>query len=290
VDLVFNYSGEESALAWFDDGTSCRFSESSTDPALYDQPQLFYYVNGYVGPDPLLADFIATAVSQRADFDTTVLLTDQTTGSPHSSNWTLSPSTYYFVEGTSASSQNPVVKFTSNGVYTVTLIVTRGNSAGIKVRTDYMYIGIPGLWTGLTSGDWNTGSNWHNFQVPDASLSITIPEDAINWPHITGDLNIGSLCENIILDGESQLVVDGDLIIAPGSTLSFTGDGKIILGGDWDNSGTFSYGEGTIEFSGTEDATLRSQGVPQDFYKIRITKDPGTLYLQGTVNVIGNID
>ncbi len=287
MDLVFTYSGEESALAWFDDGASCRFAGTSTDPDLYDQPQLFYYVNGYVGPDPLSADFIATPVSLRADFDTTILLTDQTTGSPTTWNWTISPSTYYFVNGTSASSQNPVVKFTSNGVYTVTLIVTRGNSAGIKVRTDYMYIGIPGLWTGLTSGVWNTGSNWHNFQVPDVSLDVTIPDDALNWPHITGDLTIGSLCENITLEGASELYIDGNLTIDPGSAMTFTGNGKIVLGGDWDNSGTFNYGTGTVEFGGTENATLKSQGVPQDFYKISVTKGPGRLFIEGTVNVLG---
>ncbi len=76
-----------------------------------------------------------------------------------------------------------------------------------------MYIGTPGLWTGFASGEWNMASNWHNFKVPPTSLSVVIPANAINWPHLTGDLTIGVLCPNITILDTAQLIVDGDLTI-----------------------------------------------------------------------------
>ncbi len=105
--------GGESPLAWFDDGNASRYAESTSGPSLYDLPRSFYYINGYVGPNPLVADFIASTASR--DYDTTIYLQDMTTGGPTSWNWSISPSTYYFINETTESSQNPEIKFTSNG-------------------------------------------------------------------------------------------------------------------------------------------------------------------------------
>ncbi len=286
INLTFTYNGGSSTLAWYDNGSSCRYAESSSGPSLYDQPKSFYYINGYTGPNPLVADFIANNANR--SYDTTIALTDLSTGGPATWNWTISPSSYYFTDGTDAGSQNPVVKFTSNGSYTVTLIVTRGTSGAVRVRTDYMYIGTPGLWTGIASGNWYEGSNWHNFRVPDTSLHIVIPNSAPNWPHLTGNLIIGELCEHITMQGAANLLVDGDLTIEPGAALNLIGAGLVKVGGDWLNAGTFNTGSSTVEFTGANDASISGISTPQTFYKIMVSKPTGsTLFIKGTVNITG---
>jgi len=292
INLTFTYHGGATTLAWFDNGDSCRYTGSISGNAiydlsdLYDLPQPDFYINGYVGPDPLAANFTANITS--GDVNTTVTLTDLTTGSPTTWRWSLSPSSYYFVNGTSASSQHPQVKFTSNGAYTVTLIVTKGTAGAVEVKTEYLHIGTPGLWTGITSSDWNTGSNWHNYAVPFNSVNVVIPSAAPNWPIIYGNLNIGGAqCLGITLQDAAQLTVSGDLTINNGSNLSFTGTGFLTLGGDWNNSGIFNCGSSTVDFTGTEHTTLISTASPETFYKVILSKSGASLSIQGSINVIG---
>ncbi len=285
MGLTFTYNGGSSTLEWYDNGNSSKYEDGTSGAELYDQPSSFYYINGYVGPDPLIADF-ALGTPFRS-YDTLIYLTDLSSGNPTTWNWTISPSSYYFTNGTTASSQNPEVKFTSNGAYTVILIVNRGTNAGIKIRTDYLFIGTPGLWTGHTSGDWNVGSNWHNFKVPDSSLNIVIPETATNWPHLSGSLTIGQLCENVTMDGASQLFVDGNLTINSGTSFVFTGSGALFLGGNWSNSGTFVSGTGTVEFNGPGDSYILGDTSTKTFYRINVSKTNANVYIQGTVHVTG---
>ncbi|MEI7897983.1 MAG: cohesin domain-containing protein [bacterium] len=285
VNLVFTYNGGATTLAWFDDGASCRYAESAAGASLYDLPRTFYYVNGYVGPSPLAANFVAGTPTD--DYAANVTLNDQTTGGPATWNWTISPSTYYFLGGTTAASQNPQVHFTSNGAYTVTLIVTRGTAGSIRVRTDYLYIGTPGLWTGITSTDWNTGSNWHNYQVPPASVNVTIPAAAANWPHKTGNLTLGALCGNVSVEGAAKLYVEGNMTINPGYTLTCTGAGSLYIAGNWANSGVFNAGTSTVEFYGPSDTYILGGAASETFYYMALSKANATVFVQRNLFITG---
>lgn len=285
VNLTFMYTGGASPLAWFDDGNSCRYAEGVAWPSLHDTPRTSYYLNGYVGPAPLVADFTASPAS--GELNTTFVLTDQTTGGPSSWNWTLSPSTYYFVNGTSAASQNPQVRFTTEGVYSVTLVASRGTGSAIRIRTGYLSVGTPGIWTGITSTDWFTGSNWQNSAVPPSYAYIVIPNTAPNWPHLAGSLSIGTLCKSIAIQGAGRLFVDGDLTISTGSSLSFTESGSLYLGGNWSNSGLFNCGAGTIEFTGPSNATIFGGTTPETFWSVVFAKTSATVFIQGYIFVIG---
>ncbi len=55
-----------------------------------------------------------------------VTLTDQSSGNPFSWLWSISPSTFEFVDGTNSSSQNPHIKFTAYGDYEISLTATNG--------------------------------------------------------------------------------------------------------------------------------------------------------------------
>lgn len=285
INLTFTYNGGSTALTWFDNGNSCKYAGSLSGASLYDQPRSNFYINGYIGPNPLIANFSASTLT--CEVNDTIAFIDLTTGGPTSWNWSISPSTYYFVNGTNAYSQNPQVRFTSNGAYTIILFVSRESIGSMKFKQDYIHAGISGLWTGITSIDWNTASNWHNYLVPGSTVDVLIPASATFWPHINGNLSLGIHCNNITLEGASQLTVDGNLTMNAGTSLTFTGSGTLILGGNWSNSGVFNAGTSIVNFTGPNDASILGGASPETFYKIVLSKTNANLSVQGFINVIG---
>ncbi|MFY8165015.1 MAG: PKD domain-containing protein, partial [Sediminibacterium sp.] len=71
---------------------------------------------------------------------TTVSFIDQTTNSPQTWNWSFSPNTVNYVEGTNSQSQNPKVQFLAGGNYTVTLNASNSNTSNQKVKTNYINV------------------------------------------------------------------------------------------------------------------------------------------------------
>lgn len=61
--------------------------------------------------------------------DGIIELMDQSTNVPTSWEWSVSPSTYAFVNGTDSSYQNPSVQFSAPGLYTITLITMNANGS-----------------------------------------------------------------------------------------------------------------------------------------------------------------
>lgn len=95
-------------------------------------------VTGVSSLSPPVAEFTASNTNVCAL--TTVSFTDQTTNSPHSWNWSFTPNTVAFVEGTNSNSQNPKVQFLAGGNYTVTLNATNSNTSSQKVKTNYINV------------------------------------------------------------------------------------------------------------------------------------------------------
>jgi PKD repeat protein len=67
-----------------------------------------------------------------------VQLTDMSTNNPTSWNWTFTPNTVTFVNGTSATSQNPQVQLNAAGTYDVTLTATNSFGNGSATQTAYI--------------------------------------------------------------------------------------------------------------------------------------------------------
>jgi PKD repeat protein len=91
---------------------------------------------------------------------------------------------------------------------------------------------IPGLWTGVTSGNWNTGSNWSDGIIPGSSTDITIPATSPHWPVYTGNLVLGSQCRNITMKGSSQLTINGNLTIPASREFKLSGNGLLKVNGN----------------------------------------------------------
>jgi PKD repeat protein len=78
-----------------------------------------------------------SASSTAPCLNSTVTFTDNS-GSATSWAWSFSPTTVTYVNGTSASSQNPQVQFTAAGNYTVSLTATNADGSDDEVKTNYI--------------------------------------------------------------------------------------------------------------------------------------------------------
>lgn len=114
----------------------------------------------------------------------TVTLTDTSFYSPNSWTWSISPATFNFVSGTSATSQNPQIQFTAPGNYTVSLTV--GNTAGVNTVTKTNYITAGGFTLPFVENFENpaTYSNWE-VDNPDNGITWGIYNTAGNLPGTT---------------------------------------------------------------------------------------------------------
>ncbi|MHC1706706.1 MAG: M6 family metalloprotease domain-containing protein [Bacteroidales bacterium] len=118
-----------------------------------------------------LAEFTASITT--TCINTTVLLTDQSFAAPTSWIWSISPNTYVFVNGTTASSQNPQVQFSAAGDYSVTLTASGPNGSSTLTKTDYIHIlpsYAPPLLENFESGTLTT-NNW----------TVNNPDDLTTW-------------------------------------------------------------------------------------------------------------
>ncbi len=91
----------------------------------------------YVSPFVISANPYArfSASSSTPCLNDTVILTDQSFNDPLTWQWTITPSTFNYVNGTSAVSQNPQVVFTAFGNYDVQLTITNAQGSNTLTRT-----------------------------------------------------------------------------------------------------------------------------------------------------------
>jgi photosystem II stability/assembly factor-like uncharacterized protein/PKD repeat protein len=72
-----------------------------------------------------------------------ITLSDASTNIPQSWKWTITPTTFNFISGSNDSSQNPQLRFTAAGNYTITLMAT--NSVGSNSQTANNLINVSAL-------------------------------------------------------------------------------------------------------------------------------------------------
>ena len=152
-----------------------------------------------------------------------VTFTDQTSNNPTSWAWTITPSTFSYVNGTSASSQNPEVTFSAAGNYSVTLVAT--NPFGNNTATQNNYISIT---TGLVP---NIVEDFQGTFLP-AGWSIVDPGGSLTWQQsasITGSNGsptFAAVMENFNYNnqGAEDMLVTTPIDLASLTTASMTFD------------------------------------------------------------------
>jgi len=118
-----------------------------------------------------LADF--EALPEESCVGEAITLVDLSTNAPNQLQWNISPATYQFVNGTSASSLQPIVEFTQSGLYTVELIASNPLGSDSIIKQDYIAI---------TTGQLLPVNN--DFQIspfPGQGFGIENPDNNITW-------------------------------------------------------------------------------------------------------------
>jgi len=116
-----------------------------------------------------------------------VILEDRSLGAANTWTWSISPSTFNLMGGTSLSSQNPIVQFTANGLYTITLIASNGNGSDTLTRVNYVNItdGDPIPYLGIYSMGGNNSAAL-------ADWTLVNPDNNATWEFVPNLINPAS--------------------------------------------------------------------------------------------------
>ncbi|NVO20373.1 MAG: PKD domain-containing protein [Bacteroidetes bacterium] len=126
------------------------YSKISLDPL---DDGTFWFTTEYIGGGgsrkSKVAAFTIGIIAPLANFSASnytpcinnpVVLSDQSTSAPISWLWSVSPSSFEYLDGTDSTSQNPHIKFTSYGSYTISLTAT--NAGGDNTITKPAFISV----------------------------------------------------------------------------------------------------------------------------------------------------
>ncbi len=127
---------------------------------------------------------------------------------------------------------------------------------------------IPGLWTGVTSTNWNTGSNWCDGVVPTSVTNVVINSGTTNQPVINAT---DAFCN--------------DITINSGTTLSITGANKLTISGNAINNGSFTAsGTSTVNYNSPSGNQSVMGGT---YYNLTLSNISGAEAAGGTLTVNG---
>jgi hypothetical protein len=126
-----------------------------------------------------------------------------------------------------------------------------------------------GIWTGVTSSDWFTASNWSCVGVPLLTSDVVVPNGAVNMPVVN---NTGAVFKNIIIYNAATLTTN----------LSY----NLGVHGNWTNNGVFTPNSGTVTFN--ESSTI-SGAATHTFNNIVIIATKTLTAPAGTMQITGDI-
>jgi PKD repeat protein len=177
--------------------------------------QGYITVSDTIKPVP---DFIASPATF-CNLDQVVQFTDLTLSCPYAWNWTFTPNTVVFENGTTSGSQNPQVRFTQNGTYNVKLIAQNTNGSRSITKTGLINAGgfyIPFIEDFESN---NFGSKGWEIENPDNLVTWGITTVSGNTP---GNKAAWMNCFNYSIPPGRR-----DRIVSP--PLNFTGADPVFM-------------------------------------------------------------
>ena len=207
------------------------------------------------------------------------------TGTPTSFSWAITAAPSTILATTASSTQSP----TTNTTYVVTVTNGVGCTATSQVAvtvTSPTLATSPNsgnvIWRGATSTDWNTASNWYNFDGTAYTVASAVPTNAIDVIIPANQTCV--LAQPSVLSTTTNEAKN--VLIETGATLTLAG-GTLSVAGDWTNNGTFTGSTGTVSFNGTGTATLGGTS-STTFANLSMDKS-GSVSLSTPVTVNGSL-
>lgn len=117
-------------------GTSVKIRFRGNTGSSFQSDIALDAISVFDGAAPPIADFASNKTTICGN--DTLRLSDNSLVFPNAWNWSISPATFVFVNGSSATSQNPEVVFTQPGLYTVSLQVSNNYGSDTKVLNNYV--------------------------------------------------------------------------------------------------------------------------------------------------------
>ena len=93
-------------------------------------------------------------------------------------------------------------------------------------------------WTGVTSTDWSTTTNWTQNRVPESVQNVSIPSGTPHSPHVTTDPASNSSCNKITIASGAALTIDaGKALHVFGTLTNNAGVTGLVLNSDASGTG-----------------------------------------------------
>lgn len=185
------------------------------------------------GPTAPIADFVANQTSVTPA--TTVNFTDQSSGSPTSWAWSVTPAVgWAYAGGSNASSQNPQITFNTLGFYTVALTATNGNGSDTETKVNYIEV------TNTTGGnepcDASGTSDCSTGNASEYLSSVTL-EGISNATGCSDYSDYTAMVASLDLNGQYTVTLEPG-VSGTGAGQAYTDD-ELAVWIDWNNDGDF---------------------------------------------------
>jgi hypothetical protein len=228
--------------------------------------------------------------------NTTYTINDNSQGNPDSWHWTITPSTFSFVNGSSASSQFPQVQFSAPGVYSIKLFVKKeGYGYSTLAKNNYLIVSgqnslsvtpssalvCNGDSVQLTASGGNGAYTWS----PAAGLNKTTGNKVMAAPSATTVYSVFSgntTCKDsagvtVTVNSKPQLTTSGNATICEGESVQLTVRGALFH--KWSPATGLSTDTGTLVIASPLNTTTYkivgiSAGGCKDSVTITVTVTP----------------
>lgn len=201
----------------------------------------------YDGAIPPVADLSATPSSWCVGGKAT--LTDLSANDPTGWNWSITPATHQFVDGTNASSEQPKVLFTAPGVYDITLTATNAFGQDSHTQTSAVTIG-----TGVAArmdvnlDRWGAETTWSLKRLNGTTVASGGPYTTVGQNGVYPQPP-----QFLCLDQDSCYVLQVNDSYGDGMCCAYGQGGYLLSLGTGD---TLVYGNGQFTFQRTDTACL----------------------------------
>ena len=141
------------------------------------------------------------------------------------------------------------------------------------------------VWSGATSTNWFTTSNWCGSIVPSATTDVVIfNSGTLFQPAITAS---GAACANLTVSGAQASTAT--LSAIPAASLTMSGSFGLDIWGNWLNNGVFVPSTGTVNMLGSGTKSVITTGTLN--LNSMVINSPGSIAIPtGTIRISGNMN